>query len=580
MRWAALFAFILFTGSLFGQKLSTEQLIDLWKQSDTSQTTKAEISYADLKVNKDFKVYKERLFELYSYLSKHNKPRLLIRTWIYEALGKAEFNMPFSESDKIHLQKAIKMAGLMEDNQLLSELFSLYERMSNDNSSYYALRSLQLQAAIGAEHFPLYYLRLINFSINMYNIGDYQSSIQYGRSALQLMEPLSGPDQIQRRVLQLDYLGACYKRLKQPDSVLFYYGKIQQLAPNLKDDRLRTIWTGIAEGGIGQALLLKQQYKEAEPYLQRNLSSSIHYQQWQDAAIAKAGIACVQIAAHNYQKALDGLHCALDWYGDDLFGKMEVTQLLGSLFQKTGNLDSAIHYLQLYHTYSMKISELRSQQKLESLRSRIEFNNMEAALQGARKDILEEKNIRFFILSAIALIAIIVILVYNRHRIKNSLMLEQASSRQKMAEMEARQAKDQIKFFTEKIKRSDALIEELRQNALTASAAHSAGLETTLQQYTLVTNEGWDNFRMEFIKGYPLFYPSLQKIAGVLTPAEERLAALIHLQLNNAQIATSLGIAKDSVSRSKRRLKQRLKLSDDISLEQFLLNLEHNTNSN
>ncbi|MCH5682811.1 hypothetical protein LWM68_00030 [Niabella sp. W65] len=64
-----------------------------------------------------------------------------------------------------------------------------------------------------------------------------------------------------------------------------------------------------------------------------------------------------------------------------------------------------------------------------------------------------------------------------------------------------------------------------------------------------------------------MFFQQLRERCEGLTPAMERLAALIFLQLNNYQIANALGIGKESVARSKRRLRTILKLAADESLE-------------
>ena len=167
------------------------------------------------------------------------------------------------------------------------------------------------------------------------------------------------------------------------------------------------------------------------------------------------------------------------------------------------------------------------------------------------------------------MLAVMAALAYNRPRFKHKLALEQASSQQKLAELEVRRAKDQINTFRENIQKSEGLIDELK-TLRPAANENQVTLENKLLAFSLITNEGWDQFRIEFIQAYPHFYLVLQRLTGNLTPAEERLAALIHLQLNNAQIASALGIAKESVSRSKRRLKARLKLSDEASLEVFL----------
>jgi len=139
-------------------------------------------------------------------------------------------------------------------------------------------------------------------------------------------------------------------------------------------------------------------------------------------------------------------------------------------------------------------------------------------------------------------------------------------SKQREAEQEANQAKAQISSFTENIIEKENLITNL-QKQLTIG---SEQLNESLLQYTLVTDTEWEKFRMEFTKAYPSFLPSLQKVLPTINPAEERLATLLCLKLTPNQIANTLGISKDSVGRSKRRLKQRLNLNADVVLENFI----------
>lgn len=572
MKPATLLICILISSVSYGQHLSTRQLIKLWQAADSSQTTKAERSYADLKIHKNHKRFNERLLELYTYLKHHDNQRLLIRTWMYEILGKAEFKIPHTSTDNTHLQKALKMAGLLEDDQLLSELFSLYARFSSaKDNSYYTLRSLEMQEKIGMEHFPLFYLRLINFSISMYHVGEYRSSIQYGKKALELLQNKTDEDAQQRRILQLDYIGASYKELKMQDSIQYYYSQIHYYATSFQGDSVfAQIWLGIADGGLGYKLLLEKKYEAAKPYLKSNLRSSIKHKQFQDAAIAMDALAQINFAQKDFKRALEDWRMAYEWFGNNLHGKMRVSEYLGDLFKMRNDFDSASYYYKANSQYKIQHNQFHNQQRAAALQSRIEFDKMDTALQVAKKDILEEKNIRMFLLSGLTLLSVIALLIYNRHRIKTRFLIEQANLKQAITQLEIKQAREQIRVFTEKIKQSEALIEQLKSSPPTDNQMASSP-EARLLEYTLVTNESWDKFRLEFIKAYPDFYISLQQIAGQLTPAEERLVALIHLQLNNAQIANSLGIAKDSVSRSKRRLKSRFNLSEEQTIETFLM---------
>ena len=574
MKFTATIFGLMICCSSFTQTLSTQQLLSAWKASDTSQTTKAELTYADLKNNADTAAYRKRIIALDAYLREHPNGRLQIRTWMYEILGKFELDLPLLQTDKEHLKSAVKMADLMNDNQLLSELYSLYPRLeeTDESNSYYILKSIEMQRKIGAGHFPLLYLRMLNFSISRYNAGEYNQAIAYGHSALELLDGKATAEAGRIRILQCDYLGASYKRLGIADSVLYYYSFIKKNISFVQDTAFQKIWDGIADGGIGYAFVLQQRYEEALPYLYKNIRSSIAYNLYPDAALSEDALGQISFAGKKYDSALCRWRLAYQWYGDDTLGKMNVSQNLSKLFNNRRIYDSAYFYNKQYYLFKTALYERNRNGRLGALKTRIEFNDMESSLQRAKSDIGREKNIRLLLLSGVAFLGVIALLLYNRYRLQQEYLIEQANARHRLVALEVVQAKRQIQVFTDKIREREALIEQLKSD-LENNANTKPAFDERLLEYSLVTNEEWDKFRLEFLKAYPAFYPSLQKITGRLTPSEERLAALIHLQLSNRQIAHTLGIARDSVGRSKRRLKQRLGLPENASIESFLIDL-------
>lgn len=136
--------------------------------------------------------------------------------------------------------------------------------------------------------------------------------------------------------------------------------------------------------------------------------------------------------------------------------------------------------------------------------------------------------------------------------------------------MEVARAKDQITQFTVNLKEKERLIDQL-QRQLPEATSKDAFIAERLKQYSLVTDEAWVKFKGEFMTAYPDFYPRLYKVLHKMTPAEERLTALIYLRLSNQLMATTLGISKDSVLRSKHRLNLKMALPPDVSLENYVL---------
>lgn len=87
---------------------------------------------------------------------------------------------------------------------------------------------------------------------------------------------------------------------------------------------------------------------------------------------------------------------------------------------------------------------------------------------------------------------------------------------------------------------------------------------------TLLTDEDWERFKGTFQEVYPQFFASLRFRFPAITASELRLAALIKMNLSLKEAAGMLGISPSSVKKSRYRLKIRLGLNDEASLEEFI----------
>ncbi|MBK9567756.1 MAG: helix-turn-helix transcriptional regulator [Saprospiraceae bacterium] len=83
--------------------------------------------------------------------------------------------------------------------------------------------------------------------------------------------------------------------------------------------------------------------------------------------------------------------------------------------------------------------------------------------------------------------------------------------------------------------------------------------------------EDWTAFKQSFDKVYSGFIVRLRSSFN-LSEAEERLFILLKIKLTKLEIATIQGISPDTVKKTRNRLRKRLGLSIDDSLEQFIEN--------
>lgn len=83
-------------------------------------------------------------------------------------------------------------------------------------------------------------------------------------------------------------------------------------------------------------------------------------------------------------------------------------------------------------------------------------------------------------------------------------------------------------------------------------------------------------FRRNFTAAYPGYIASLHKLSPNMTRTDELIAMLLLLDLSNHEIALTLGISKNGVNKARSRMRQRLGLSSETVLEEFLKNLQNN----
>ena len=210
--------------------------------------------------------------------------------------------------------------------------------------------------------------------------------------------------------------------------------------------------------------------------------------------------------------------------------------------------------------------------ELSVVNAQIAFDNLQHSLILAQASVNREKSLRNAILVGILLLTVIVLLLYNKKRTRDQTRIREAREKHAHAEQQVADARDRINVFTRHLIEKNNLIDSLRIQ-LDQSKDITYEVTEKLLAEPLLTEAGWENFRQEFSKAYPVFFQQLRDRYEGLTPAMERLAALIFLQLNNYQIANVLGIGKESVARSKRRLRTILKLTADESLEDHVKTL-------
>lgn len=576
-----LFLVLLLVGVCFGvraQQVSIQPFIEAWKIADTSQSSRAQVLYDTLHLKKDTARYLQVIDLLHRYLQDHPDKRLEARTIVYQTLGALEFNYKIDSYIGL-MQKAMRLAGELEDDQLAAEIYSVYAGIGGpENYLLYNLKAIELQRRIGLKHFFFVYTRFFDLSRALYLNHDYQQSIAYGLECLHT--PVADRDHYDPLVyvFQLDILGACYKKLGKYDSAVYYYENLLTRVPGAipGDVRKQQLWLGIGKGNLGHILTLQGKYEEALPLVETYLQSSVDYGDELNIAMAQNYLGSIYYNTKQYAQALTAWRQAYYRSGQSgsLDNAVQAAQGIAGIFRLTGHTDSAYHYYELYHQHKDSLAAALSQLQLSGMKARIAFDGLQASLSKSQTALQKERTTRNIIMAGIAFIALIILWLYNRRRLKQKHALLLIRQQQQAAGQEIKSAREQIASFTNHIIEKNSLIETLEaQISSLDQQQNQQAIAVNLQQYTLLTDTEWEKFKAEFAKAYPDFLSTLRQQIQQITPAEERLATLLFLRLNTYQVASTLGIGPESVLRGKRRLKQRLQLPDPVTVEEYLFNL-------
>ncbi|WP_300604097.1 hypothetical protein [Niabella sp.] len=571
MKLIPLLWYLLISTASIAQGPDIAPYIKAWKVADRTQSYRSQVFFDSLLIHKNDPAYKKKYLghidQLRQYIKAHPDRRLQVRLLMFEIMAAREYH--YEQKYYTVIDEAIKMAYPLQDDQLNAELYSIRADLppSAETHLLYNLKALEIQRKIGFQYFPYTQNRFFGVSSSLYGQGEYAKSITYGRECLKLWDIDTTHRDPLVYIFQCDLLGASYKKLNRYDSARWYYNEILQTLKPDTHPYIVLLWEGIAKGNIGQTYTAEGRYAEARPLLSAYLQSSIEAKDSLNIAMAHNAFALFYFRQKQYAptqaeaRAAWNIALPQNRYPEII----EAASQLSAVYRQTGPTDSAFYYYDMWNRYKELQREANKNSAFSVIKAQIAFDNLQHSLTLTQAVASREKSIRNAVLAGIVLLTIIVLLLYNRKRAKEQYRLRVMALRHAAAKRDIEEAREQIDTFTRNIIEKNNLIDSLQQQL--NSQETEAAVPEQLLSYSLLTEEDWEKFRDQFSRAYPAFFDNLARRMQNLTPAMERLAALMFLKLTNYQIANTLGISKDSVARSKRRLRTGLNLTNDQLLE-------------
>ena len=333
------------------------------------------------------------------------------------------------------------------------------------------------------------------------------------------------------------------------------------------------MWIGIVSGNIGQIFYAQGKYDTAYALLKGDYNASKAKGLFDNAGNSLQWAARTNLALGNKATALaevrEAFQLLKQWPDANYLRNAYYTST--QIFREMGIYDSAFYYNNLWSRINDSLEKVVATSSLAISKAKLNDETSRYNIQNLNKEKRSQLLFRNIMMAGIVVLSLFVLLMVNRNRLKTKMKMEKVEREKLLMEREFRSAKEQLEMFTANIIEKTNLIEKLELQAKDKQASsEQQAMISEISGQTILTEDDWLKFRSLFEKIYPGFFIKLKEKFPDITIAEQRMAALTRLQLTAKQMASMLGISVDSVHKTRQRLRQRLRISQESSLEEIM----------
>jgi tetratricopeptide (TPR) repeat protein len=477
----------------------------------------------------------------------------------------------------VTIDSIINIAKKTNNKYVLAGAYTQKAWINADTKQYTAMFDAYLKNVTIVKDLTENEYRNRNFSLyaaayNFYYFNDYEKTIQIGK----LVQPSF--TEYSNTTLAYNLIGLAYLKNNQFDSSRLWFNKTLALQLKHATNNEPPEWQGILRGNIGYSWYLQKEYDKAIPFLEEGISLSNKHKIWDNVASFSCYLADIYLQQGYTTKAnelLQNAKSVLSNNDDDNHYKLY--NGLSNYYRKMGNAAQTLAYQDSMLFYKDKIASERNANKKITAEFNFELEKRKQDEALLQSETTKQKWVRNFIIGGLFGIMLLGLLYYNRQRLRHLYKQEQLLNEKLVAEEELHIASVQLDDFTKSLKTKNALIEKFtgeieKLQALPCNIVTPEQTETLnqIRQSAILTDDDWDGFRKSFEKVHSGFLERLKISLPDLSPAETRFMALAKLNLSNKEMAGMLGVSVDAMRTTRYRLRKKLNLSEEGSIEELI----------
>lgn len=260
--------------------------------------------------------------------------------------------------------------------------------------------------------------------------------------------------------------------------------------------------------------------------------------------------------------------------------------LLSQLYAKKKIWEKAYHFQLQYEECQKLDNKTKAIKHIQHLEIRKEIEQQQLKFEQAQMEIKQKQERSIFVGIALTVLlimsGIIIFLLYKREQAEKKLRkIERKEYTTKLVnEHHKVEAKSrELSTNTMLLMKKNEVLKKLKNQieGYKETGQIEAPTEKEIKgkiNEALSENSDWEAFKLQFNEIHPLFFNTLLKLHPGLSNNELRLCAYLKMHLNTKQIAQLISVQPQTVTIARYRMKKKMNLDKDVSLDEYIKQLD------
>jgi tetratricopeptide (TPR) repeat protein len=411
-------------------------------------------------------------------------------------------------------------------------------------------------------------IKIYDIAANSYfSFGDHHTAVNLYKKGLEVDSYWRNKSEV---FSIINTIGLCYQKMMQYDSAVFYFQLANQKASEVGNE----FWAALTDGNRAYTYYLAGDYNKALPLFLNDFELSVAWDQTGSAVNAAMAIATIYLKQNNVNAASKYIEFGrLNQKQLDIRQKAFYYNSLNQISRLQGDYKQAVFYLDSMQIFKDSAAVIHDASIIKNAEVKLNIEKHRHEKQILESEKSRQILLRNSILIILILVGIIIGLWFYNQQLQKERALQLAQKEKTKALEELERASIELQNFTSIIREKNELIQSVKQELFELEQLNHGEERiqyiNELLSSNILTEEDWREFKMLFDKVYPGFFVRLKEKLPQLTPAEIRFMALLKLNMSQRDMGYMLGIAYDSIRKTKQRLKSKINQNEEISLEEI-----------